>query len=171
MSVPTFLRDRHAYWLKLPLCFGMQLLMALFADADELPLAGVWIPNGQSQIRSVREVLDVVDNRCFSISFLLVFASLALVPIQPENVLAFVLPGLPAVEQIRRSRVDQRLQPVKLLYQGYHLRAKQKAPKPRCSHSGKTWLRRWSLWTLARALRYSRDIPDGTACTCAARSA
>lgn len=49
---------------------------------------------------------------------------------------------------------------------GYHLRAKQKAPKPTTTQVWVlSWLRRWSLWTRAQALRYSRVSPARSACT------
>lgn len=49
---------------------------------------------------------------------------------------------------------------------GYHLRAKQKAPKPTTPQVWVlSWLRRWSLWTRAQALRYSRVSPARSVCT------
>ena len=131
MSVPAFLRDRHVYWLKLTLRFRMQFFVALFADADELSLAGVRIPDGKREIRTVCEVLDVVDNARFSVSFFLVFASLTFVSVQLQNCLSKPFPSLPAVEQVGRSCLDQVFQFFNLDCQETHLRAKQKAPKPR----------------------------------------
>ena len=110
MSVPTFLRDRHAYWLKLTLRFRMKFFVALLADTEQLTLSCVRIPDGQGQFRSIREVLYVMHNGRFSVSFFLVFASLAFVPVQSQNIFAPMFPDFPAVEQIRRSHADEFLQ-------------------------------------------------------------
>lgn len=50
--------------LELPLALRMELLVALLAHADQLPLPGLRIPDAQRQVRPILQVLDVVDDPC-----------------------------------------------------------------------------------------------------------
>ena len=78
----------------------------------------------------------MVNNRRFTVSLFLVFASLTLVSIQFQNGFPQPLPALPAVKQVGRSLLDHCPQSFDFRCQVTHLRAKQKAPKPRSSLPG-----------------------------------
>ena len=83
--------------LVLPLALRMELLVALLAHADELPLPGLRIPDAQCQVRPILQVLDVVYNHCAAESSGR-FASLAFVPVEAKDFSPACAPFTPAIK-------------------------------------------------------------------------